>query len=310
MSSKGKQAKQTQHVGFLRQLTVLTDRTLKVTYRDPMGMVGAIGESILMAIITGYIFYDLQRTQAGIRSRQGALYISVGLQGYLFLLFEIYRLTMDVPTFDRESSEGCVTALPFILSRRIARMFTEDVPVPFLYSVIFYFMLGLEADPAKFFTFFSIILLNHYIAVTLAMTAVAAIRHFPGASLIANLSYTLQSMACGYFIQSNTIPVYVRWLKYLTYAVSILPSVPRREITYLRLRSTMRSAPSAEMSSRGTSMTVRSPVASRTPPAASTRGTTSWTTWASRKTGSRGPSSSCSPSSSSSSLSPGSDLRS
>ena len=223
LSSKGKQAKQTQHVGFFRQLTVLTDRTLKVTYRDPMGMVGAIGESILMGIITGYIFYDLQRTQAGIRSRQGALYISVGLQGYLFLLFEIYRLTMDVPTFDRESSEGCVTALPYILSRRIARMFTEDVPVPFLYSVIFYFMVGLEADPAKFFTFFSIILLNHYIAVTLAMTAVAAIRHFPGASLIANLSYTLQSMACGYFIQSNTIPVYVRWLKYLTYAVSSLP---------------------------------------------------------------------------------------
>ena len=223
LHGKGKPAKKAQHAGFLRQLTVLTDRTLKVTYRDPMGMAGAIGESILMAIITGYIFYDLQRTQAGIRSRQGALYISVGLQGYLYLLFEIYRLTMDIPTFDRESSEGCVTALPYILSRRIARMFTEDIPVPFLYSVIYYFMVGLDRDPAKFFTFFSIILLNHYIAVTLAMTSVAAVRHFPGASLIANLSYTLQSMACGYFVQSNTIPVYVRWLKYLTYSVSSLP---------------------------------------------------------------------------------------
>ncbi|KAI0122433.1 P-loop containing nucleoside triphosphate hydrolase protein [Daldinia grandis] len=206
-----------QHANFFRQLRVLTDRNLKVTYRDPMGMAGSIMEAILMAIITGYIFYNLSRDQPGIRSRQAALYISVGLQGYLFLTFEIFRLTLDIPTFDRENSEGCVTALPFILSRRLARLFTEDIPVPFLYSVIFYFMVGFDSDVSKFFTFFSIILLNHYIAVTLAMSCVAAVRHFPGASLIANLTYTLQSMACGYFIQSNTIPVYVRWTKYITY---------------------------------------------------------------------------------------------
>ncbi|KAI5863743.1 P-loop containing nucleoside triphosphate hydrolase protein [Durotheca rogersii] len=206
-----------QHAGFFRQLRVLTDRTLKVTYRDPMGMAGSIMEAILMAIITGYIFYNLSRDQPGIRSRQGALYISVGLQGYLFLTFEIYRLTLDIPTFDRENSEGCVTTLPFMLSRRIARLFTEDLPVPFLYSVIFYFMVGFDLSVTKFFTFFAILLLNHFIAVTLAMSTVSAVRHFPGASLIANLAYTLQSMACGYFIQSNTMPVYVRWTKYITY---------------------------------------------------------------------------------------------
>ncbi|KAK8087832.1 ABC transporter [Apiospora hydei] len=215
--SNSKRPKPQQHASFLRQVRVLTNRTLKVTLRDPMGMAGSIIEAILMAIITGYIFYNLPRDQPGIRSRQGALYTSVGLQGYLFLMFETYRLTMDVPTFDREHSEGCVTALPFILSRRIARFLTEDIPVPFLYSVIYYFMVGFDRDVGKFFTFFSIVLLNHYIAVTLAMTSVAAVRNFPGASLIGNLTYTLQSMACGYFVQSNTIPVYVRWLKYVTY---------------------------------------------------------------------------------------------
>ena len=29
-------------------------------------------------------------------------------------------------------------------------------------------------------------------------------------------------MACGYFIQSNTIPVYVRWTKYAAYVVGLL----------------------------------------------------------------------------------------
>ncbi|KAI1439887.1 P-loop containing nucleoside triphosphate hydrolase protein [Annulohypoxylon stygium] len=217
MKNKPKRPRMEQHAGFFRQVRVLTDRTLKVTYRDPLGMAGSILEAIFMAIITGYVFYNLGRDQSGIRSREAALYISVGLQGYLFLTFEIYRLTMDIPTFDRENSEGCVTALPFIISRRLARLFTEDIPVPFLFSVIYYFMVGFDRDVSKFFTFFSILLLNHYIAVALAVSSVAAVRHFPGASLIANLAYTLQSMACGYFIQSNTIPVYVRWTKYITY---------------------------------------------------------------------------------------------
>ncbi|KAI0878218.1 P-loop containing nucleoside triphosphate hydrolase protein [Hypoxylon argillaceum] len=210
--------KRQHRASFIRQLRVLTSRTFKVTYRDPMGMVGSILEVILMAIITGYIFFNLGRNQSGIRSREGALYISIALQGYLFLTFEIYRMSLDIATFDREKSEGCVTALPFILSRRIARLFTEDLPIPFLYSVIFYFLAGFDLDARKFFTFFAVLLLNHYISVTLAAACIAAVRHFPGASLIANLAYTLQSLACGFFIQSNTIPIYVRWTKYITYS--------------------------------------------------------------------------------------------
>lgn len=208
------------HAGFLRQLSVLTDRTLKVTYRDPMGMAASILEAIFMGLVTGYLFYDLGRDQPGIRSREGGLYTAAGLQGYLILIFELYRITIDIPTFDREYSENCVDAVPFILSRRLARFPTEDLPVPFIFSAILYFMAGFDRQVDKFFIFFAITLVNHYIAVTCAMTCVAAVRHFAGASLIANLVYTLQSFACGMFIQVNTIPVYVRWLKWLTYTVS------------------------------------------------------------------------------------------
>ena len=59
------------------------------------------------------------------------------------------------------------------------------------------------------------------------MVCVTAVRHFAGASLIANLVYTLQSIACGMFIQVNTIPVYVRWLKWITYTVCRSAPVPR-----------------------------------------------------------------------------------
>ncbi|KAL8828813.1 MAG: hypothetical protein Q9191_002370 [Dirinaria sp. TL-2023a] len=196
-----------------RQIQVLTARTFKVTYRDPMGMVGSLVEAVSMAVINGWIFLQLDGSLAGIRSRQGALYTAVALQGYLILLFETYRLTIDIQLFDRERSEGVVNVLAFLVSRRIARLFVEDIPVPLLFSAIFYFMVGFRAEVGQFFIFFFISVLMQYIAVTFAMTCVAVSRNFAGASLIANMGYTIQSLGCGYFVQSHQIPVYVRWLK-------------------------------------------------------------------------------------------------
>ncbi|KAI4164204.1 MAG: hypothetical protein LQ342_002168 [Letrouitia transgressa] len=123
-----------------RQVRVLIMRTLKVTWRDPLGMAGSLLEAFSMAIITGWIFLNLDGSLSGIRSREGALYTAASLQGYLILLFETYRLTIDIELFDREFSEGVVNVPSFLISRRIARIFVEDVPVPLIYSVIFYFM--------------------------------------------------------------------------------------------------------------------------------------------------------------------------
>lgn len=205
------------HSPFVRQVRVLTARTFLTTYRDPMGMVGSIGEAILMGIITGWVFLSLSKSQSGIRSREGALYTASALQGYLILIFETYRLSIDIQLFDREHNENVVDVIPFLLSRRLARFFVEDLPVPLLYSLIFYWMAGFRAEAGTYLTFFAVILLMQYIAVTLATTCIAAARSFAGASLIANLGYTIQSMACGFFIQSNTIPIYVRWFKWTAY---------------------------------------------------------------------------------------------
>lgn len=205
------------HSPFIRQTRVLTSRTFLTTLRDPMGMTGSLLEAVAMGVLTGWVFFGLSRTQSGIRSREGALYNASALQGYLILMFETYRLTIDIQLFDRENNENVVDVLPFLLSRRIARFFMEDLPVPLIYASLFYWMAGFRAEASTYLVFFSVIFINQYIAVTFAATCVAASRSFAGASLIANLGYTVQSFACGYFIQANSIPVYVRWLKWTAY---------------------------------------------------------------------------------------------
>jgi ABC-type multidrug transport system ATPase subunit len=223
--SSPSQSKPVMKTSLVQQIRVLTARTWVVTIRDPMGMFGSLLEAVAMAVITGWIFLDLDGSLSGIRSRQGALYNAAALQGYLILLYETYRLTSDVQLFDEERRQGVISIPAFLISRRLARFAIEDIPVPLIFSLIYYFMAGFRSDGKVFLTFFSVVLLLHYIAVCFSMTCIAVSRNFAGASLVANLAYTLQSMGCGYFIQSNTIPVYVRWTKWACYLVSLHPSL-------------------------------------------------------------------------------------
>lgn len=196
-----------------RQVRVLTARTLKVTIRDPLGVAASLVEATAMGVIMGWIFLSLDGSLSGIRSKEGALYSAASLQSYLILLFEVYRLTLDIEVFDREHGEGVVGVASFLISRRLARVFVEDIPVPLIFSVIFYFMVGFRPVANQFLVFLAVTILCHYIAVTFATVCVAISRNFAGASLVANMGYTIQSLGCGYFVQSNQIPVYVRWLK-------------------------------------------------------------------------------------------------
>lgn len=209
---------------LIQEVLVHTRRTFIVTCRDRLGLVASIVESLSMGIMSGWIFYQLGSDQAGIRSRQGAMYSACALQGYLILLFETYRLTIDIQVYDRERIEGVVRPVSFIVSRRLARIPLEDLPVPFFYAVIFYFMAGFRSDADQFFTFFAIQLLLHMIAVNLATVCVAMSRHFMVASLIANLTFTLQSMGCGFFINTRSLAVWLRWIKWTAYVVGVTPT--------------------------------------------------------------------------------------
>ena len=189
---------------FGRQLVVQMSRTIRTTRRDPMGILGSYIEAIALSVLTGWIFSNIDGSLSGIRTREGALYSASVFQGYLILLFETYRLTLDIGVFDRERAEGVVSVPSFLLSRRLARVFLEDVPIPLIFSLVFYFMAGFRHDADQFFIFFGVLLLSHYIALTLATLCVAISRDFARASLIANINFTLQSI-CSKIIKCSIV---------------------------------------------------------------------------------------------------------
>ncbi|KAF3931873.1 hypothetical protein ABW19_dt0207363 [Dactylella cylindrospora] len=216
---------------FFQKLAVETSRCWVTTLRDPYGMAGSLFEAIALAIVAGWIYYQSGRSLVGIRSRVGAMYSAAALQGYLVMLYETWRLSVvDINVFDREKAEGVASIPTFLIGRRLAKFLLEDLPVPLIFSSIYYFMVGLERDAGNFFVFFSVILIGQFIAVTFATLAVAISRNFAEASLIANFNFTLQSLACGYFLQASQMPVYVRWTKWISYVYYMFVALTNNEL--------------------------------------------------------------------------------
>ncbi|KAK0464048.1 hypothetical protein IW261DRAFT_1575407 [Armillaria novae-zelandiae] len=165
--------------------------------------------AVLMGLFVGIAFYHIPESISGIRTWEAILYTSVGLQEYLIMMYEVYRLMMiDLPIFDREHSEGIVGIVPWVLSYHSAHTMLEDIIIPLLFSAITYFMVGLAPSTDRFFYYFAIALLNHYIAVTLAGFATAMTWDFAKAMTIANTAFMLHMYPCGFFIQADAIPIY------------------------------------------------------------------------------------------------------
>lgn len=82
-------------------------------------------------------------------------------------------------------------------------------------------MVGLQAEANHFLVFFFTVLLVHFASVTVATFSIACFRDFARASMIGNAVFGYTVFAGGCFSPPNKLPVYVRWLRWISYEVSL-----------------------------------------------------------------------------------------
>ncbi|KAG0204964.1 hypothetical protein BGX28_003265 [Mortierella sp. GBA30] len=151
------------------QIWVLTSRGWRNQMRDRLVIWGCIGECIVIGLAVGVVFYQLDGSLAGIRSRSSLVYSVGAVQAYLMLMIMIYRLSQDIVIYDRERMDGWYGPLPHLISSC-------------LYS----------APP--------------------------------------NILYPIR-LATGYFIVTSSIPIWLRWMKYLAYANACYQILASNEFT-------------------------------------------------------------------------------
>lgn len=98
------------------QIRVLTSRGWRNQMRDSVVIWGCIGECIVIGLAVGAIFYQLDGSEGGIRSRSSLVYAVGAIQAYLMLMIMIYRLSQEIVVYDRERMDRWYGPLPHLIS--------------------------------------------------------------------------------------------------------------------------------------------------------------------------------------------------
>jgi len=197
------------------QFRELLKRNVQQITRDPRAAKAGVAQALFISLIMGVLYLQMGHDQASIQDRAGALFF-----GAIFLMFGGMMTPLALFTVERKQflfqyMEALFTPGIYYLCKTLP----EFIPIIFnttIFTIIFYFMLGLLPGADHFFLFW-------VIANVLVMSAQAF--SFFMASCIPDLGILMtvfpifffpQMIFSGFYLNSSSTPVYFIWVEYLS----------------------------------------------------------------------------------------------
>ncbi|KAI1757888.1 putative ABC multidrug transporter [Xylaria castorea] len=200
-------------VSITKQIWACTIRQLQVLWGDRWTNSLKFASNIIVALVSGSLFYHLATTSTATFDRAGALFWPILYLG-LNCLSETTASFMGRPIFSRHKLFGFARPAAQAIACTLA-----DIPFTVLgvsiFEIIYYFLVGFTRDGGKFFTQWFI-----YIVFTLCLLSFYRMigawnSHFGLASQIAGWFTMVIMVYAGYLIPVPSMHVWFRWIAYI-----------------------------------------------------------------------------------------------
>ncbi|KOB75819.1 ATP-binding cassette transporter subfamily G, partial [Operophtera brumata] len=201
----------------LTQFWVVLKRTLLFSRRDWTLMYLRLFAHILVGFLIGALYYDIGNDGSKVLSNLGFLFFNM-----LFLIWYSLRsyylaiTVSDIP-FQNGVFLAPVMSVPFLLFSGFFVSFNA-IPTIFcvIYVVIVYLLTSQPPVWFRFAMFLSSCLLISFVAQSVGLVVGAAMNVQNGVFLAPVMSVPFLLFS-GFFVSFNAIPVYLRWITYLSY---------------------------------------------------------------------------------------------
>eukprot|EP01091_Cochliopodium_minus_P001754 TRINITY_DN1168_c0_g1_i9.p1 TRINITY_DN1168_c0_g1~~TRINITY_DN1168_c0_g1_i9.p1 ORF type:complete len:661 (-),score=200.92 TRINITY_DN1168_c0_g1_i9:221-2203(-) len=199
----------------LYKFGVLLERSTKQIMRDPASTFAKIFQNIFFGVLVGLIYLKLNHFQEGITNRIGVLFFVVINMIMPNLIGELFTFPSERGLFMREKGGGWYGLLAYYFSKMLAMMPMQIIG-PMIFSIIIYWMVGLQKDAGKFFIFYITLVLLTHNAVALAVAISTATKSFQISLIFAPIIFIPLMLLGGFFVKSSSIPVYLIWVKFVS----------------------------------------------------------------------------------------------
>ena len=221
-------------VGYLRQFAILSTRTWKNLYRNPMLMLTHYAIAILLAVLSGFLFYGLTDDIPGFQNRLGLFFFILALFGFSTLsslnVFATERLV-----FVRERANGYYSPITYFLAKVVFDIVPLRIIPPIIMGSILYPMTGLVADGPHFFKFILVLVLFNLAAAAICLFIGIMCKNQGVASLIGSLVMLFSLLFAGLLLNHDAIPKSLLWLQTMSIFHYGFESLIVNEVTYLTL---------------------------------------------------------------------------
>lgn len=206
-------------IGLLRQFVILSNRTWRNLYRNPMLMLTHYAISILLAVLCGYLFYGLTDDIKGFQNRLGLFFFILALFGFSTLtsltVFSSERLL-----FVRERANGYYSPLAYFSAKVIFDIVPLRLIPPLIMGVIVYPMTGLIPAWPEFLRFLLILVLFNLAAAGICLFIGIVFRDGGVANLIGSLVMLFSLLFAGLLLNHDAIPPAAMWLQTVSETIS------------------------------------------------------------------------------------------
>ena len=215
---------------FSQQLAVVMKRQVMGYVRSPVLTAMRIIRQVIVGLILGFLFYQLEMNQLGASESVGLMFF-VMIFANLSALAAIPGFFEDRATFYRERDSGTYYSITYLLS-----IILPDIPFTFISAFVFstsmYFLIGLNMiDHGARYGFFIVDLFGAFLC-SLGLAQLCAVLA-PSAEIAnagAALVISFFNQAAGFVIPPSLIPPWWTWLYWLSYVHYPLQSLTINEV--------------------------------------------------------------------------------
>ncbi|CAF1991935.1 unnamed protein product [Rotaria magnacalcarata] len=191
-------------------------RTLRNSFRDSALFILQVVISIILGLLIGLIYLNIDNTTTtGVKNRTGAIFFIIANQVFSNLS-ALEAFIKERPLFVHENASGYYHVLTYFLAKVLCDIIPLRTIPAIVFSIVSYFMMGLQRTAEKFFMFFFFIWLTSICASTLCFLVSATVRNFGVANLVAGLFYVLTLIFSGFLVEISSVVVFLRWIQYFS----------------------------------------------------------------------------------------------
>jgi len=200
---------------FFTQLSVVSTRAIKNLIRNPKIGVSQLGVNILLSVIIGLIYLQLDKGTSGLQNRQGVFFFLA--MNMIFGNMNAVQIFIEERNFFiHECASGYYRVSSYFLSKVVCDLLPMRIVPIAIFASITYWMIGLQNDVDKFLIYTLTLILTSMSSVAVCFFVSSSTKTFALASLLTVLPYIFMMIFSGMLINLNSLSKYASWLKYLS----------------------------------------------------------------------------------------------